>query len=348
MAQSSQFGWNKGRMSENSLRPNRWATDWQVWLGLAISALFLYWAIRQASDIRNVADALTRANYIYLLPALMVYFVGVLIRTARWQVLLRPVAKLPIGRLFSVVVIGYMANDVLPARMGELVRAYVLKRDEGISKGTSLGTIFIERVLDGLTMLAFVIGVAVFIPLDPTVSNIVRIAGPIMLGLLLVGLILTSSPKRALSLTSVALRLAPAGMRTKLAAFAERFLHGLTILQNSKAMLVALALSILAWLCEAAMYYLIGFAFSLGMGLPGYLVTTAVANLGTMVPSSPGYVGTFEALAVFTLGLFAVEGDLALSYTVALHAALLVPVTLLGFYFMWRRHVSLRLAQTVR
>ena len=289
-------------------------------MGLVVSLFFLYWAFQQGSDLRSVARALAQANYLYVVPALVAYFLGVAVRAVRWRLLLRPLKPLPARRLFPVVVIGYMANDVLPARMGEFVRAYVLGRGEGVSKSASLATIFVERVLDGLTMLLFIAAVAMFVPLDVGLGGVVRLAAGLLVALLLLALIIAARPK--------------------LAAVADRFLSGLGVLQSPRAMLSALGLSLLAWLCEATMYYVLSFGFALGLGFDALVLTTAVVNLGTMVPSSPGYVGTFEALAVFTLRRFAVAGDLALSYAVALHAALLVPVTLLGFYYMWRWHVS--------
>lgn len=322
--------------------------DWQFWLGLVVSLSFLYWASQQADDLRNVARALAQANYLYVAPALVAYFLGVAVRAVRWRLLLQPVKPISARRLFPVVVIGYMANDVLPVRMGEFVRAYVLGRAEGVSKSTSLATIFVERVFDGLTMLLFIAAVALFVPLDPSLENVLRIAGAVLVGLLILGLAIAVSRPLALRLVSLFLGFAPAVARPKLALVADRFLSGLGVLQSPRAMLTVLALSVLAWLSEATMYYVLGFGFALGVGFHALLLTTAVVNLGTMVPSSPGYVGTFEALAVFTLRRFAVEGDLALSYAVALHAVLLVPVTLLGLYYVWRRHVTLGLASRER
>src|SRR5436190_22601264 len=119
--------------------------DKKFWLGLAVSLVFLglvFWGQNPA----QIWGALQQANYAALLPALVFYFLGVGVRTVRWQVLLRPI--LPQTRflqLFEVVVIGYMANDILPARLGEVVRAYVLSRRERITKSATLGTIVVER-----------------------------------------------------------------------------------------------------------------------------------------------------------------------------------------------------------
>jgi uncharacterized protein (TIRG00374 family) len=301
----------------------------------------MYWVFKQAGDLSHVADALGQANYGFLIPALVVYFAGVAVRAIRWRVLVRPVKRVSARRLFPVVVIGYMANDVLPARMGELVRAYILNRDEGISKTAGLATIFVERVFDGLVMVIFVAALGFFVPLEAGLQQVLRVASVIFVAVLLATFSAALAPERALSLIGTLLQFVSPRLRRRFAPVAEHFVAGLSVLQNPMATLSVLVLSVVAWLCEAVMYYLVGLGFSLDLGFAGYVLVTAVANLGTMIPSSPGYVGTFEALVTYTLHGFNISADLAISYTVVLHVALLVPITLLGFYYMWRRHVTL-------
>jgi glycosyltransferase 2 family protein len=130
--------------------------SWRAWLGIGISLVFLFIAFR-GQDLGEVRDALGEVNYWYLLPALALYFLGVWIRALRWSALLRPVIVVRPRETFPIVIVGYMANNVLPLRTGELVRAYVLGRRFGVRKTTSLATIAIERLFDGLTMLAFML-----------------------------------------------------------------------------------------------------------------------------------------------------------------------------------------------
>ena len=128
---------------------------WQFWLGIAVSAVFLLWAL-QGLDLKQVWKDLQHGNYLWLIPSVAVYFLAVLVRTWRWDYLLRPLKRISIRRLFPVVVIGYMGNNIFPFRIGELLRAYVLKRNEEVSISSSLATIVVERIFDGLTMLLFV------------------------------------------------------------------------------------------------------------------------------------------------------------------------------------------------
>ena len=119
--------------------------SWRVWLGFAISLVFLYFAVR-GQDFERIGQALREARYIWLLPALAAYFLGVGVRSVRWHDLLRTVQDIPPARIFPVVSIGYMANNVLPFRAGELVRAYALSARFQVRKSAALGTIAVERI----------------------------------------------------------------------------------------------------------------------------------------------------------------------------------------------------------
>ncbi|MBI4759245.1 MAG: flippase-like domain-containing protein [Chloroflexi bacterium] len=313
---------------------------WRFWLGLVVSLAFLYLAFRQV-DLASTWGAIQRANYLFLLPAVVVYFVGVWVRAVRWRYLLRPIKETSPSRLFPVVVIGYMANDILPVRMGELVRAYVLGEKERVSKTAILATIVVERVFDGLVMLAFMVTISAFIPLEPWLQQITRLAAALFLGFLAVSFVVASSRRLTVSLFGMFTRYLPGTLGQRAKGLFASFLEGFAVLQSPGGVAAVFSTSLLAWLCEGSMYYLLMFSFPFVQPFYVFLLTTAVANLGTMVPSSPGYVGTFDLPAIAVLTLFGVEKSLAASYTLVLHAALLLPVTLLGFYYLWREGITL-------
>src|SRR5215212_3479150 len=138
--------------------------DKKFWLGLVVSVFFL-------------------------ILALVLYFAGVAVRTVRWQILLRPILpKTSLRKLYEVVVIGYMANDVLPARLGEVVRAFVLNRRTGVTKSAILGTIVVERIFDGITMVGFIAVSALFITLNATLDDLLKL-GSILFLIVLAGFI---------------------------------------------------------------------------------------------------------------------------------------------------------------
>ena len=134
-------------------------------------------------------------NYLWLIPSVAVYFLAVLVRTWRWDYLLRPLKRIPVKRLFPVVVIGYMGNNIFPFRIGELLRAYVLKRNEDVSISSSLATIVVERIFDGLTMLLFVFVALPTVPSLPDGLRYIVIVGSVLfLGALVVFLFLAAKP----------------------------------------------------------------------------------------------------------------------------------------------------------
>lgn len=322
--------------------------NWRIWLGLIISVAFLYWVIVQVQDIERVGEALRQAQYFYLVPAIVAYFAGVWLRTLRWRFLLRPVKPVAATRLFSVVVIGYMANDVLPARMGEFVRAYVLGQREGISKSTSLATIVLERVFDGLAMLTFLAAVALVFPFSSYLQNLAVLTTALFLVALGGAIFLAFRPGVAQAAFARLLPLLPARLKAGSERIVVSGLGGLTAMRSRSTLLAAFLLSVGAWLCEAGMYMLVAMGFFGTLPFEAVLLSVAVANLGTMIPSSPGYVGTFDALAMFSLGLFGYGGETVLAYVAVLHMALIVPVTLLGFFYLWRENLSLGGLQAAR
>ncbi len=130
--------------------------QWLLWVGLLISVVFLYLAFRKI-DYQELWATLVTVRYWWLLPGLAIYFVGVFVRTWRWQLLLNPLKKAPFKTLFPIINIGYMGNNVFPLRMGEVLRAVVLKRRESVSISGSLATIVVERIFDAVVVMGFVL-----------------------------------------------------------------------------------------------------------------------------------------------------------------------------------------------
>ena len=169
---------------------------WQFWLGLIMSAIFFY-IVLSNMELDQVWLALKTARYWWIIPGVAVYFFGVWSRTWRWHYLLRPMLSVPLARLFPVVCIGYMGNNVYPARAGEVIRAYVLRKKEGVSISASLATIVVERIFDGVVMLLFVFFSLPFVPMQPWLRQVVILASLLFFGALAVFFVLAISPHRS-------------------------------------------------------------------------------------------------------------------------------------------------------
>ena len=322
--------------------------DKKFWIGVLISVFFLYLAFRE-ENFAQIAAALGKVQYWALIPALAFYFAGVWVRAVRWGVLLSPLRRgIHPYHLFKVLVIGYMGNDILPARLGDVIRVYVLSRRERVTKSATLATILVERIFDGLTMIGFLTVSALFITLNSEMTAILRLTSALFLVGLLVFIFLAASPDRITTMVRLILGRSPIGslipvsLHERALHMTSSFVEGLAVLRSWRGVLSVMGLSVAAWAAEATMYYIIG-AWGFGLTLPAhaYTITTAAANLGTLVPSSPGYIGVFDGIAKVVLaGLFKLDSSLALSYVVVLHAALYFPVTIWGLFYMARESVS--------
>jgi len=313
---------------------------WKFWLGLLISLAFFAWFLRGLS-LGQVWQDLGRANYWYLLPAVGVYFLAVLARTWRWQYLLKPMAWLPLRRLFPIVVIGYMGNNVYPARAGEFIRSYVLRRNASVPISASLATVLVERVFDGLVMLLFVFAALPFVSL-PRWLGFTVVAATVVFALALVILLwMAMRPQAFLRLYgALAERLLPMRLRGSGRAILERFCTGLAALGRPRDFGMVFLTSTVIWLTETTKYWVLMHGFPFRVPFLILMLMTAVVNLATTIPSAPGYIGTFDKPGVETLKAFGVSESIAASYTLVLHAALLLPITLLGFLYMWRESIS--------
>ncbi len=314
---------------------------WKFWLGAAISAFFLYYALR-GLDLSLVWQTIQTGNYWWVIPGIAVYFVGVWARTWRWHYLLRPIKTVSLKRLWPVVVIGYMGNNIYPFRIGELLRAYVLKKQEDVSMSASIATILVERIFDGLVMLIFVfIGLPLVPGLPDWLRQTVVLASIAFLGALIVFFVMAARPQTTRKLYQWAFtRFLPHKIQTTFIELADRFMEGLSSLTSLRDILMIFFTSVVIWLLETVKYWFVMYAFSFSVSFFVLMLMNGVVNLATTLPSAPGYVGTFDTPGIEVLKVFGVDPVIAAAYTLVLHAALWLPITLLGFYYMIREGLS--------
>jgi hypothetical protein len=307
-------------------------------VGIGVSAVFLYVGLRglKLSDVwRDMRDV----HLGWLLIGAIVYFGAVWGRTWRWHYLLRSIKAVPLSNLFPVVVIGYMGNNVYPFRAGEVIRAYVLKRNEGVNISASLATIVVERIFDGLVMLIFVFVALPFADFKAGwLRDVVFFSTLLFWGAFLVFLVMALRPAQTRQLYTRLFNRLLSGKFSELAVrLADHFMTGLENLRRPKDLLMILLSSVFIWLTETTKYWFVMHAFDFRVSFFALMVMTAVVNLATTLPSSPGYVGTFDTPGIKTLTAYGVKESIAASYTLVLHTALWLPITLLGFWFLYRQ-----------
>lgn len=313
----------------------------RFWIGLLVSALFLFIALR-GLRLDLVWHTVREANYWWLLPGVGAYFLGVWVRAWRWHYLLRPLKPISLRTLFPIVTIGYMGNNIYPARAGELLRAYVLRRRERVSVSASMATVVVERLFDGLTMLLFVAVAVPFSPVGERYGAVVVGFSVLFLGGLAFFLVVAARPRMARWWLDRVLRLAvPARWHERAYGLFDHFVSGLESLRSGRDVSVIFATSVLIWLFETVKYWFVMHAFPFQVSFLVLMLMNGVVNLATTLPAAPGHVGTFDAPGIEILKAFGVPGEIATGYTLVLHAALWLPITVLGFYYFWREHLSL-------
>jgi len=323
----------------------------RFWIGVAISAAFLG-LFAYNTDWGEIFDNLAEANYAIAFASLPVYFAGVWMRTLRWQYLLRPVVRVPVRRLYPVVIVGLMANNIIPARAGEIVRAWLLGERERISKAASLGTIAVDRLFDGLTLVPMLVIFVAFVgngeefplPVIDYTINLVQLA-VVMAVLFGAGFallyLLAFSDRWARRIDGWILALTPARFRPSVEGLLVSFLGGLHVLRSPADLAIAWVMSGASWLLEATMYYIVGIAFGLDAGFHIYLVATAAANLAISIIASQGGVGPFELVVKQIFIGAGAATSAATAYAIGLHALVLLPVIALGVYFLGTMGLSL-------
>ena len=339
------------------------AVRWHLWIGVAVSVallLFLAWQVYRIDDPSGLIDELAHANYFFLIPAVAVYFIGVWFRAMRWQYLLAPLRDFPVRRLYPVVVIGYTANNLLPMRLGELVRSYYLARKENFSASSALGTVAVERVFDGLTLIALV---AVTVPwlllagqFDWT-AGVSRQTATVLAALVLLvfgGFLLLFTLLAVWQgfsdLVQRLLSLLPGSLAAVALRFYVAFAAAFSILDSPRKHLALIALSLPIWICEFIVYFLVSYCFDLGSHFSStgvYVLAiallTATSNLATGIPSAVGGIGPFEVVAQQTLAALGVAVGVAVDYALVVHlVALWLPVNVVGLAILWKQNLNLR------
>jgi uncharacterized protein (TIRG00374 family) len=310
-------------------------------LGAVISAFFVVIALR-GLNLKEVWIQIQTGNYWWVLPGVAVYFIGVWARTWRWHYLLRPIKSIPLKTLWPVVVVGYMGNNIYPFRIGEILRAYVLRRKENVSMSASIATILVERIFDGLVMLIFVfIGLPLVPGLPDWLRQTVIMASLAFFGALIVFLVMAARPQTSRTLYQWAFnRFLPNTLQPKFLALADRFMEGLSSLTSLRNILMVFFTSVVIWLLETVKYWFVMFAFNFIVSFFVLMLMNGVVNLATSLPSAPGYVGTFDTPGIEVLKVFGIDPAIAAAYTLVLHAALWLPITLLGIWYMLRESLS--------
>jgi uncharacterized protein (TIRG00374 family) len=321
---------------------------WHVVLGIVISTIFVV-LICAWIDFNQLATALQSAHYLFLVSAALALVSTHVIRAWRWRYLLEPVKPVRILPLLSATSIGYLANMLLPAHAGEIMRAYLISRKEQVSTMASLATIVVERVADLVCLLLVLMYVLMFANLSLEMIAIaqgLRIGGYVatLLCLVLIGSLwfVKARTAMAIRLISGCMVFLPHRWCKRLIVALQSFALGLQAIKTGWHLVAILGLSLLLWSVIALSNLLMFHAFNLHLPLFAAFFILVVQVLGAMIPSSPGFIGTYHAAVVAGLAVFEVTQELAFGVAIMMHAAFFFPFILVGLIFLWGESLTLR------
>lgn len=315
--------------------------------GVAISVVALWWVL---SDVHwaEVRGHITAARLLPLLAAVLVATATFPLRLLRWQYLLRREdgSAIPLAPLWHAVAIGFMANNILPFRMGEVMRSLSASRLASVRFTAAFSSVAVERVFDGLTVVALLV-VSLFaagLPAGVEVAGVpvtrtATIAGLAMGSALLMALVVVAFP--ALAERIITAVVPSRALAARLVSIVEGLRHGLSVLRSPGRVAMVIAMSIVLWLVNALSFYLAFKAFGIPANFAAALLLQGILVFGIAVPTTPGYVGVFEGAIKAVLLVLGVGADHAVAYALTYHVTTFVPIVLLGVWSLIRTSLSL-------
>lgn len=319
-------------------------------IGVLVSILGVWYALHDVS-FGDLVDVSKRVHVLPFVAAIMVATLTFPLRTVRWRYLLQLEGKkLPFIPLWHATAIGFMANNILPARAGEVARIYAAGKLTGVTYSASFASIAIERVFDALTILSLMAGALLVadLPTDLqltegiTLVGIAKTLGFAFGGLLAISIFAVHKPEFGLKLADkISHAVLPTRWADKVVAIAAGMLTGLDSLKDPRRFLAVLFWSLAVWVTNAFSFWLGFLAFDIDVSLSGAFILQTVIAFGVAVPQAPGYVGVFEAAIRWTLGLFGIEAARSVSYALLFHVGSFIPITLLGLYSLSRARFHL-------
>jgi uncharacterized protein (TIRG00374 family) len=322
---------------------------WRAALGAVLSAVLIYWTLRGISPT-EVAHRLSQADMLLFTAATFCATAIFGLRARRWQTILEPVApKIPFGPLWRATAVGMMVNNVIPARAGEIARAYALTREAPVSFPTSLASLAVDRLFDAIVLLLL----AASALLDPALSSGETLAGrPLssfalgagsIVAVLLLGLYaLVFFPTQLLRLFELFARRVSPAIEERGSRMLKTFMHGLSVLRSPGRFVAVLGWTLAHWLLNALGFWLAFKAVGISAPFSAALFLQAFIALGTAVPALPGFFGVFEYMSVQGLAVYGVSQEQAATWAIGFHLFSFIPITLIGAYYFTRLGVRLR------
>lgn len=339
----------------------------KFWVGVLSSLLFGF-LFAYKVPWHEVYSNVKNTQYIWLIPSVFFLLLSFLFRAFRWRIYLLKIKDIPATKLLPALFIGFMGNSLLPMRMGEFIRAYVLGKTKQISISTSLATIVVERIFDGFALIVLFIFILLFLSFGsnntaniPTKLLHLLLAIFLLFNLLILLLLiyLRRKPDKTIKLLVNLFSFLPTHWLQKIEHLLHSFVDGLSSLQNIRQILIAGFYSLFVWLAITLNVYFILVAFGLGsslghLGIFAAIFQTVIIAMAVAIPAAPGYIGTYDKASQWALSFFSayvlqnttaslpiIDLAKATGITLILHASQMIPIILVGLIYLWKENISL-------
>jgi uncharacterized protein (TIRG00374 family) len=318
--------------------------NWKIWLGIIISVASLAYFCRDLSPTQMWA-AMRSANYLYLIPAILLLYAGIYVRGWRWQLFFKEIRRVPYNRLFAIEMIGFMGNSMYPFRAGEFMRAYLLGRREKVGVSASIATITLERLFDLVAVIGALVIVFVTIPFPESPAQqdtgLVSLHGlrqwgsssAVFFFVLVAALaLMVYRPRLCEAVMRVVLRPLPESLGHRVFGLYQSFVEGLAVLRDRGAVVIALFHTAVIWFTIAASEYMVIKAFGFPINFLGALFIMMSLALAVMAPQAPGYIGVFHVVVAWAVGVLGVsETSDAKAFALVLWFVQMIPIVLAGW-----------------
>ena len=327
--------------------------NYKLWIGLLISGLFLYLSVRKVDLYRTWAIILS-SDLPLLTLVVLVSFLQYVLRAFRWYFLLEAIKKTGFSNRLASSLIGFAANCILPARLGEFVRANYLGLMEKISRSSVFGTIVTERIFDGLTLLMVLwigfLGTKFPEELNSVAGSLRAMGFSLLLIYILVIVFLVGfkhSTSLFINILEKLLFFLSQNLQLRIIDVMKKFALGLVPIQNGYGWFIITFYSLTIWFLSLCQIKLISYSIGVSVPFMAAFLILAMASLGVMIPSAPGFIGTFHLVVQYGFLLHGVAREEALSAAVLWHAAFFFPTIFFGaIAFLWVKIPWVKVSQS--
>ncbi len=313
----------------------------KFWIGIGISVIFLYFALKNI-EVEKVLKAFREINYIYLFPVVFFGILTYVVRAWRWRYFFRHIKPIPFSSLFSATMIGFMANNILPARIGEIVRAYCIGKKENISKSMSFATIVLERIFDGFSLLFLFIITLIFCPFPEEVKKIGYLFAAVYLAAAGILISIRVWRQQTIKIVNLLCSRLPESARTAITEHTHSFISGLDVLKNGWDVFLISLYSIILWTISAISFYFMLQGCHLQLSFLAALFVLIVVAIGIAIPAAPGSVGTFQYFAMLGLAVFGKDKNTGLTFSIVVHIIHMVIPIFIGWICLCKEQISFK------